>query len=447
MLDLVVRGGDVVTPEGTRRATIAVADGTIEAVVDGDGADIAAAREIDARGKLVIPGVIDAHVHFRDPGITHKEDFGSGSSAAALGGVTTVMVMPTDVPPTLTADELSEKRAAIEGRSHVDFMLQAAVGPDASTVPALAEAGAVSFEFFLADMADRMRLDDDARLLEAFEAVRGTGLVAGVSPGSHALHALFLARAKEAHGPARSGWLASRPPLAEALGVARAVLTARHAGARVHIRQTSTAAAVAILAAHRGPDVTAEATPHNLLLDDGAFHRLGPVAKIAPPLRDPADVAAIVAALADGTVTMVATDHAPHAPEEKAKGENDVWAAPGGFPGVQTMLPLTMTLVERGAIDLAGLVRVLCEAPARTFGLWGRKGALAKGFDADMAILDPARPFTIRNAEQASKAGLTPFDGTVCPATPVATLLRGKAVMEDGRVVGEAAGRFLAPSR
>ena len=111
------------------------------------------------------------------------------------------------------------------------------------------------------------------------------------------------------------------------------------------------------------------------------------------------------------------------------------------------MLPLTMTLVERGAIDLAGLVRVLCEAPARTFGLWGRKGALAKGFDADMAILDPARPFTIRNAEQASKAGLTPFDGTVCPATPVATLLRGKAVMEDGRVVGEAAGRFLAPSR
>ena len=143
------------------------------------------------------------------PGITHKEDFGSGSSAAALGGVTTVMVMPTDVPPTLTADELSEKRAAIEGRSHVDFMLQAAVGPDASTVPALAEAGAVSFEFFLADMADRMRLDDDARLLEAFEAVRGTGLVAGVSPGSHALHALFLARAKEAHGPARSGWLAS----------------------------------------------------------------------------------------------------------------------------------------------------------------------------------------------------------------------------------------------
>lgn len=447
MLDLVVRGGDVVTPEGTRRASIAVAGGTIRDVVDGDGDGLAAAREIDARGKLVIPGVIDAHVHFRDPGLTHKEDFVSGSRAAALGGVTSVMVMPTDVPPTLTADELSQKREAIEGRSYVDFALQAAVGPDASTVPALAEAGAISFEFFLADMADGMRLDDDAKLLEAFEAVRETGLVAGVSPGSHALHALFAARAKAAHGGSRAAWLASRPPLAEAMGVARAVLTARHARARVHIRQTSTAASVAVLAAHRGPDVTAEATPHNLLLDDGALHRIGPVAKIAPPLRDPSDVAAMVAALGEGIVTMVATDHAPHSAEEKAKGETDIWAAPGGFPGVQTMLPLTMILVSRGAIGVADLVRVLCEAPARTFGLWGRKGAVAKGFDADLAILDPARPFTIRNADQASKAGLTPFDGTECPATPVATVLRGAVVMEDGAVVGAPAGRFLAPSR
>lgn len=447
MLDLVVRGGDVVTPEGTRPATVAVADGTIREVVDGDGDGLSAEREIDARGKLVLPGVIDAHVHFRDPGPTHKEDFGTGSRAAALGGVTTVMVMPTDVPPTLTAAEFAEKRAAIDGRSFVDFMLQAAIGPDTSQVAALADEGAVSYELFLADMADPMRIHDDAEFLRALEAVREVAGVAGISPGSHPLHALFAARAKEAHGGARSAWLASRPPVAEAMGVARACLLSRHTGARVHVRQTSTAASVALLAAHAAPEITAEVTPHNLLLGDEALHRLGPVAKIAPPLRLPADVEAMVAALGEGVVQMVATDHAPHAAEEKAKGEDDIWAAPGGFPGVQTMLPLTMTLVSRGVLDLSGLVRVLCEAPARTFGLWPRKGAVAQGFDADLAILDPSRPFVIRNADQASRAGATPFDGTECPATPVATVLRGTVVMEDGVVPGEPEGRFLAPAR
>jgi dihydroorotase len=189
--------------------------------------------------------------------------------------------------------------------------------------------------------------------------------------------------------------------------------------------------------------LSAEVTPHNLLLEGDAILRDGPAAKVLPPLRSAADRASVRAALGDGTIDIVATDHAPHLPEEKALGEENLWQAPGGFPGVQTWLPLMLHLVADGALDYPRLVSACCEAPARLFGLFPAKGTLRPGADADLVVVDPARPLVIRNADQLSRARATPFAGWTCPATPILTMLRGSVIARDGKLTSPRGGRFV----
>jgi dihydroorotase len=411
MFDLIVRGGSVVEPGGLRARNVAVREGRIAALLD-PAEDASASETIEAQGCVVLPGLVDAHVHFREPGLTHKEDFESGSRAAALGGVTTVMVMPTDSPMTQTPQQFADKRRLAEGRCHVDFGLQALLGPDSSNVKALAQAGAMSFEIFLGLLGPGQKIVDDDSLVAALKAVRQAGGVAGVTPLGE--------------------W-------EEPAGVARALEAHRKAGGRMHLRQISDARSVPLLG---GPGVNSEVTPHNLILTEEAFRRLGAVAKVLPPLRTQADIMAMQAALANGGISIVATDHAPHTPGEK---DLPIEKAPGGFPGVQTMLPLLLGLVSEKRLSYARLVEVASEQPARIFGLYPRKGTLLPGSDADMAIVDPSRPMRIRNADQASKAGRTPFDGWVAPATLRMTLLRGEPVCRDGKAPGAPRGRFLYP--
>lgn len=444
MFDLLVRGGDVVSESGVRRRTIAIADGRVAAVLE-QGEDAEAREVIDAAGKLVLPGLVDSHVHFRDPGLTHKEDFASGSRAAAAGGVTTVMVMPTDNPFTLTPEDFAAKRALAEGRVHVDVALQAGLGPDRSHVRALADLGAVSFEIFLSDLPPSLLTEDAAVLVRSLEAVRDVGGIAGVTPGNDGLFRRAAEDARAACGGSLHAWPLSRPTAAEALGTAQACAAASIAGGRIHVRQVSCAASLKVLAAMRSERVTAEVTPHNLTLTEDDYLRLGAVAKVGPPLRPQDDVTALRAALAAGALDVVATDHAPHHPDEKAAGADDIWKAPGGFPGVQSFLPLMLRLVEQGVLDHAALVRTCAAMPARLFGLYPRKGALLAGSDADLIIVDPARPMTIRNADQLSKARAVPFDGLTVGASPVLACLRGRVIMRDSRPEGPPTGRFVRP--
>lgn len=442
MLDLLISRGLVVSESGIAERSVAIAGGRVAAVLS-DGAAPEAREVIDARGKLVLPGLVDAHVHFREPGLTHKEDFASGSAAAAAGGVTTVMVMPTDNPLTSTPETFQEKRRLGEGRSQVDFALQAGLGPDTSHVRALAELGAISFELFQTGAPQPLNVDDPADLLRCLQAVREVDGVTGVTPGSSSLLAHYAEVTRKTHGAARAGHAQSWPPEVEAMGVAHACLVAALADARIHLRQVSTAASVAALHALARDGFTAEVTPHNLVLDDSALHRLGPVAKVAPPLRDQLDLMAVRRALAEGRIDIVATDHAPHTPAEKAAGEDDIWKAPGGFPGVQTWLPLMLRLVGEGVLDYPRLVTACAAAPARIFGLYPRKGALNVGSDADLVLIDPSRPMRIDDADQVSRARRSPFHGLEAPATPVLALLRGEVVMRDGRPVGAPRGAFV----
>jgi dihydroorotase len=446
MFDLLVKGGLVASASGLANRALAISDGTVRAVLS-EGEPPPAHTVLNAAGMIILPGLVDAHVHFRDPGLTHKEDFASGSRAAAAGGVTTVMVMPTDVPFTGTPEDFSAKRSIGEAHSYVDFALQAGLAPsNVQHVAALAELGAVSFEHFLADLPAPLVNQSAADLAVCLEAVREVAGIAGVTPGDASLHRYFQDLADRRFGGDRRGHAFSRPPAAEALGVATALIVADMTEARLHLRQISCQASVAVLSACRSHQVTAEVTPHNLLLDEAVLIALGPAAKVAPPLRSRTDVEAMQKALADRVIDIVATDHAPHAPAEKAAGLDDIRKAPGGFAGVQTLLLTMLRMIDDGLLDYPRLVEVCAEGPARAFGLAPRKGSLGVGSDADFVVVHPNGPMVIRNEDQLSNAKSTPFDGLAVSATPISTYLRGRMIMQNGRVVEPPFGRFLAPT-
>ena len=298
---------------------------------------------------------------------------------------------------------------------------------------------------FMSDLPAPLLTDKLPDLIAGLEAVRDAGSIAGVTPGNDALFNRAAEMARHQHGGSRPAFPAARPPAAEALGIAEACIAASTTGARMHLRQVSSELSLRALRAFRSGSVTAEVTVHNLALTEDDYLRLGMVAKVAPPLRPQRDVDALRLGAQSGELDAVATDHAPHHADEKAAGEKDVWKGPGGFPGVQTLLPVMLSLVERGILSYSAMVKLCCVTPARLFGLYPCKGALQPGADADLVIVDPKQAMTIRNADQLSKARNTPFAGLKVEATPVLTLLRGNVIMQDGKLAGPAAGCFLKP--
>jgi dihydroorotase len=441
VLDLIIRGGVVIGPDRQTRADLAIVNGRVAALLP-SSAPAEAAATLDATGKLLLPGLIEAHAHFREPGLTHKEDFASGSRAAIAGGVTTVLVMPTDDPWTETEEQFLAKRALAEGRIHCDVGLQIALGRGLLDLDSLVALGAVSFELFTADVPDAFLHGDTAAMERAIAAVAAAGGTVAVSPGDQKLLEQRLAALAGADGV--DAFVASRPPLGEAAGIVRAAVVAAATGARVHVRQTGSALGIAAFRRLKDlADLSIETSPQCLLYDRAAYDRFGRWIKASPPLREPADREALIAALADGTIDVVATDHAPHAREEKLAAESFM-AVPGGMPGVQTLLPALLHLVERGVIDLRRLVSVASTAPAARFGLAQRKGRLAPGFDADVLVLDPAGRTLVRDADQLSRPGYTVFDGLAVPYRLERVLLRGVEVYGPSGVAATRHGTVLA---
>ena len=440
MFDLLLTGGRIVTPEGIILADVGVANGVI-ASIGSHGAGASAAESIDISGKLLFPGLVDAHVHLREPGLTHKEDFLSGTRAAATGGVTTLLVMPTDNPWTETPEHLAEKIELAKGRIYVDIGLQVVAGNSGHDLARLQSLGAVSFEVFTADVPENYRHDGVAALTAVLKRLRKSAIMLGVSPGEQSILDTAGDRGSIAD------FTASRSALGEANGVARAILAAHEAGVAIHIRQINSRLGLETLRRLRHlADVSAETAPQNLMFTEEDYGRLGSAIKASPPFRTVDDISALAAGLRDGTVDIVATDHAPHTPEEKSRSYKKFSDIPGGIAGLQTFLPIMLHLADRGVIDLPDIARLCAANPAKRFGLGDRKGRIAIGLDADFVIVEPHLETVITNEEQHSKARITPFAGLKIPCRIERTLLRGQEIFANGKLAGMRAGQVLRPS-
>jgi allantoinase len=446
-LDLAVRGGTVVSHERSARVDLGIRDGTVVVVAD-DLEHAEAEEEIDASGLVVLPGLVDAHVHLREPGMTEKEDFASGTRAAAAGGVTTVFDMPNTVPPVARALDFSAKLALVSEKAHVDFALYGMLGQDnADEIEQLAARGAIGLKLFMGQTTGDNACPDDAAIYRGLVRARQSGLVVGAHAENDKVLRYLASelRAAGRHDPIAH--LESRPDFVEEEAVARFLTLARAAAAPVHIHHLSTAVGLQQLEAARarGQRATCEALVAHLLLDDRAYARYGNLIKLNPPIRPAGDVEALWRGVARGSVDVLATDHAPHCADEQQLA--DVWQAPGGFIGLETMLPLMLTEVARGRIGLERLAGMASWRPAAIWGIADRKGHLGVGADADFNLVELGAHGVIDASRLHSRHPVSPYDGWETRGAVRATYLRGVLVAKDGQAIGEPGGRFVRPRR
>ena len=431
--DLVVAGGICVRPDGRERADVGVVSGRIAAL--GDLRSAAAAERVLAAGLHVLPGVVDTQVHFREPGLTHKEDLATGSAGAVLGGVTSVFEMPNTKPPTTTAAALRDKLERARGRMHCDHAFYVGATPDNAAELGAIESlpGCCGVKVFMGSSTGELLVPDDDGIAAV---LRGT-------TRRVAFHAEDEPRLRERRSLAAAGRPETHPLWRDAetarLATARLLALSRKLGRRVHVLHVTTAEEMDLLAAHRDL-ASVEVTPQHLtLVAPECYERLSTRAQMNPPIRDARHQEALWAAVRAGIVDVVGSDHAPHTLEEKGQEYPDT---PSGMTGVQTLLPLLLDHVHQGRLGLERVVDLTSAGPARIFGIAG-KGRIAVGDDADLVLVDLNRRETITNAQVRSRCGWTPFDGMSVTGWPVATVLRGHVVMRDGEILGPPRGEAL----
>ncbi len=416
-MDVVIKGKCYINGQLVHRC-IGVVDGTIVEI----STDLDGERVFDYGSKLILPAAMDAHVHMRDPGATHKEDFSTGSLAALHGGVTCVLDMPNSTPPTTTVADLSEKASIAASKSMVDFALFAGIVPGCD-VARLASSGVVGFKLYMAGTTGNLQVASIDAVREELEAVAVSGKPLAVHAEDEGLRKKDVENSLGDH-------LRNRPNECEASAIRR-LSGIRVRGLKVHVCHVSAKESLALIG--RGHSITSEVTPHHLLLDTDS--KLGSFGKVNPPLRRRGDRQALFNAFKQGAIDIVASDHAPHTIEEK---DEDFDYAPSGMPGVETMVPLMLQLVKDKHIPLSRVVDSLCRKPAEIYGL--NKGVLEPGRDADIMVADLTDSVDIHADRMYSKCAWTPYEGTA-GIFPKAVFLRGEIMMENGSQVGERAGR------
>jgi dihydroorotase len=433
-----VRGGKVVGVDGAERADVLILGGRVQQV----------AREVDAppecpvlecRDQLVFPGLIDTQVHFREPGLEHKEDLASGALAAIAGGITAFCEMPNTKPATTDPARLVDKLRRAAGRCRADYAFflgatreNAEQLGDWETLP-----GCAGVKVFMGSSTGDLLVEDD----DTLERVLRHGV------RRVAVHAEDEPRLRERKALAAAGVGVVRHPeirdVETALRATRRLLDlAERTQRRVHLLHVTTAEEVALLRERRlAPLVTAEVTPNHLFLAaPDCYEQFGTLAQMNPPVRERRHQEALRQALVDGVFACIGSDHAPHTREEKAKAYPDT---PSGIPGVQTTLPLLLTAVRDGWLRLGDIVRYLCTGPIAIYGI-ERKGLLRPGSEGDLVVVDPSRRGPLPLASLHSRAGFSPYAGLELAGWPVATVLRGRVVYRDGRPLGEPTGNALA---
>jgi dihydroorotase len=433
--DLVIRNGTCVLPWGIEETDIGVRDGRIAAL--GVPASAETDSVIEARGLHVLPGLIDAHVHLRDPGDASVESIPTGTRAALLGGLTAVFDMPNTAPPVVDAERLAWKQDYIEGAAYCDMGIY--IGATRENIPALADLeagrGVCAIKVFAASTTGDLLIEDDATLARVMRAGRRR-----IAYHSEDEYRLRERRALFSSGDPYARHAEWRDPETAFLGTRRLMALARETGRAAHIVHVSTAEEFAYLGDFHDITTVEVLVNHLTQVAPECYERLGAYAVMNPPLREARHVEAAWRAVRDGLVDSVGSDHAPHSRAAKARPWPETAA---GLTGVQTLVPLMLDHVAAGRLSLPRLVDVLAAGPARVFGAVG-KGRIAAGYDADFTLVDLGARRRIENAKMATPCGWTPFDGITVTGWPVMTVLRGEIAMRDDEVLGPPRGRLVS---
>ena len=430
--DVILEGGTLVNHDGEGLRDIGILAGRIAAI--GDLFRAPAGERIDCKGLHILPGVIDSQVHFREPGLTHKEDLETGSRAAVLGGVTAVFEMPNTNPLTTSAEALADKVKRGLHRMHCDFAFWVGgTHENARDVPELERLpGAAGIKVFMGSSTGSLLVEDDPGVAAILERTRRRA----------AFHSEDEYRLEERKPIRVKGDPNSHPvwrDVETALGCTRRLVKiARDKGALIHVLLVSTGEEIDLLKDYK--DVASvEVTPHHLTLDASLYATLGTKLQMNPPVREARHRDHIWWGLSQGIADILGSDHAPHTLEEKARPYPE---SPSGMTGVQTLVPVMLDHVNAGRLSLARFVDMTSAGPARLFGIAG-KGRVAVGYDADLTVVDLKRRETIRDAWIASRCGWTPYDGKSVTGWPIGTFVRGRRVMWEGDLVTPATGEAV----
>jgi allantoinase len=439
--DLYLKNAKVVTEENTFSGGVVIGADKIADVVY-DQPEIEAAEVIDLHGKVLMPGIVDGHVHFNEPGREHWEGYRTGTMAAAAGGVTTVLEMPLNsTPPTTNQAALERKRQVVADQAVVDYGNWGGfVDNNLADLDAMHQEGVIGYKAFAsASGVDFERVNDDL-LYAGLSKMREIGNLIGLHAENEWVCS-YLGKSLQAAGRMdRAAWYQSRPPFAELEAVQRASFWAKVTGGNLHVVHVSIPEGLNHIAEARqeGVHVTAETCPHYLFFDQEDFERIGPAAKCAPPLRSRETVERLWECVLNGRVDTIGSDHSPCTWDEKERGLEDIWKAWGGISGLQLTLPALLSEgVHKRGLSLNALSRMLSHNPARLFGLFPQKGSLQVGADADLVVVDLDKEWTLTPDKLFYKNKFSAYVGTTFRGWVERTIVRGQTVYRDGRVTAE----------
>ncbi|MGQ9460846.1 MAG: dihydroorotase [Candidatus Bathyarchaeaceae archaeon] len=434
-VDMVLLNAKVYTHGRLVEAGLAIDEGRIYKIAKETNLP-PASKKLDLKGNLILPGLIDSHVHLRDQQLAYKEDFFTGTAAAAAGGITLTIDMPNNKPVTMDSESLRKRMRLAEKRVVVNVAFYSAFPQSLEEVPSILEEGAVAFKLYLSEKIGGLNIDDDEMLLHAFNKVAKMGVPIAVHAEDRETLENARREMEKAGRKNMEAYIKAHSPEVEEKAIKRVAQLARKSSVHIHFCHISSADGLnAVLEAKKlGLPITCEVTPHHLLMSYGHLKRYGTLALADPPLRTKEDVGAIWTALKQGAIDALASDHAPHTIKEKKV--KSVWNANPGIPGLETMLPLLLTQINADRLTIADLVKLASEKPAQIFSLRGR-GSLDEGNYADIVVVDINREYKIDSSSFYSKAKYSPFDGWKVKGKPVKTFVNGLLIMDEGEIVAK----------
>jgi D-hydantoinase len=443
-----IKNGIIVNSKSDFRGSILIKDGKVAAILNENEATNAD-DVIDAKGRYIIPGGVDGHTHMMDPGYTEREDFTTGTMAAAYGGITTVIDHHRTKPAVYSVKELKEKIDYLNNKAVVDFGLKGGGSPDnVKDLKAMWEAGVTGFKLFTCNLHG-VKAMYSGYLYEAFKEIasmNGTALIHCENDSILTYNEKYLKENGRTDYLSQAEW---RSELAEILAVETVIEIAKETGARVVIAHVSQPLLLEKIkeARDEGYEIYAETGPHYLYLTLDDLEKKGPWVKFTPPMRNrnQDDIDRMWDLLNKGYVTTIGSDHCPYPKADKKPGELNIWDAPNGIPGIETSMRLMLNAVNKGKTTLNKVVEIMSENPAKLYGLYPRKGVIQVGADADIVILDMAKTEVISNDSIVSKCGWTPFDGMEIKGVPATVMVRGNIVVQEGKIIGKPGyGKFIS---